>query len=86
MTAGGDRPAKKPRQVEAARADFLTRLCRRAGVELALGLAGDLLPLNRGVQVGETASGPVFWVERAGMALEVRGAETEIQDPYGGLG
>ena len=43
-------------------------------VEPALGLVMDLAPLNRGVLllVGETTSGRVCWVERAGMALDVR--------------
>ena len=44
----------------------------------------DLVPLNRGVLllVGETTSGRVWWVERAGMALDVRGPDTEVyHDP-----
>ena len=46
----------------------------------------DLAPLNPGVLllVGETTNGPVGWVERAGMALDVRGPETEVHyDPAG---
>ena len=41
----------------------------------------DLAPLNRGVLLlaGESRNGArVCWVERAGMALDVRGAETEV--------
>jgi len=39
----------------------MLRLCRAAGVEPAIGLAADLLPLNRGVLllIGETAGSRV---------------------------
>ncbi len=53
--------------------DRLTRLCRRAGVDPAIGLAADLLPLNKGVLllIGRTRDGErQMWVERAGMALD----------------
>ena len=42
----------------------------RAGARVRL--AADLLPLNRGVLlvIGRTAAGRVFWVERAGLALD----------------
>ncbi len=62
----------KPHHSEARRLNPMTRACRAAGVEPALGLAADLLPLNRGVLlvIGRTAAGRVFWVERAGLALD----------------
>jgi hypothetical protein len=62
-----------------AGAIYLCR-CRAAGVEPALGLAYDLAPLNRGVLllVGETANGRVCWVERAGMALDIRDDATVV--------
>ena len=64
----------KPHHAEARRLNPLTRACRAAGVEPALGLAADLLPLDRGVMllVGRTAGGRLFWVERAGLALDAR--------------
>ena len=64
----------KPHHAEARRLNPLTRACRAVGVEPALGLAADLLPLNRGVRllIGRTAAGRVFWVERAGLALDAR--------------
>ena len=39
----------KPHHAAATRLDRLTAACRAAGIEPALGLAADLLPLNRGV-------------------------------------
>ena len=71
---------EKPHHFEARRGDRLLQRCRAAGVEPALGLAADLLPLNKGVLllVGETAGGRVFWVERAGMALDPRISPTEV--------
>jgi hypothetical protein len=64
----------KPHHIEAKRADRWTAACRAAGIEPALGLAADLLPLNRGVLllVGNTREGRVFWCERAGLALDAR--------------
>lgn len=64
-------------------ADRHLRLCRAAGVEPALGLAMDLAPLNRGVLllVGETiARSCICWVERAGLALDVRGDGTFVHN------
>jgi hypothetical protein len=71
---------RTPHHVEATAADRYLRRRRAAGVEPALGLAMDLAPLNRGVLllVGDTAAGRVCWVERAGMALDVRGPETMV--------
>ena len=84
MTADREAGAMKAHHFEATRGDRHLRRCRAAGVEPALGLAMDLAPLNRGVLllVGETATGRICWVERAGMALDVRGPETEVHyDP-----
>jgi hypothetical protein len=57
----------KPHHTAAMRLARCTAACRLAGVEPALGLAADLLPLNRGVLllVGRTRHGRVFWCERA---------------------
>jgi hypothetical protein len=63
----------KPHHSDARRLDRLTRLCREAGVDPAIGLAADLLPLNKGVLllIGQTRDGQRrTWVERAGMALD----------------
>jgi hypothetical protein len=70
----------KPHHAEARRLNPLTRACRIAGVEPGLGLAADLLPLNRGVMlmIGRTAAGRVFWVERAGLALDARTDPPEV--------
>lgn len=73
---------RQPHHVETLAPDRRLRLCRAAGVEPALGLAMALAPLNRGVLllVGETAAGRVCWVERAGLALDVRGGETIVHE------
>ena len=83
MTADRDAGPMKAHHFEATRGDRHLRLCRRVGVEPALGLAMDLAPLNPGVLllVGETTNGPVGWVERAGMALDVRGPEATRRAP-----
>ena len=63
----------KAHHSEARRLDRLTRLCRQAGVDPAIGLAADLLPLNKGVLllVGRTRDGQRrTWGERAGIALD----------------
>ena len=64
----------KPHHAAATRLDRPTAACRAAGIEPALGLAADLLPLNRGVLllIGETTAGRIFWCERAGLALDAR--------------
>jgi hypothetical protein len=64
----------KPHHIEAKRADRWIVACRLAGIEPALGLAADLLPLNRGVLllVGDTREGRIFWCERTGLALDAR--------------
>ena len=64
--------APKPHHFETRRLDRLTQLCREAGVDPAIGLAADLLPLNKGVLllVWRTHDGRHrMWVERAGMAI-----------------
>jgi hypothetical protein len=74
---------RKPHHVESTAGAIYLGRSRAAGVEPALGLAYDLAPLNRDVLllVGETSSGTrVCWVERAGMALDVRGPETAQHD------
>jgi hypothetical protein len=51
----------------------LTQICREVGVGPAIGLAADLLPLNKGVLllVGRARENQRrMRVERAGMALE----------------
>ena len=72
---GASSGMRQPHHDEAIAPDRYLRRCRSAGVEPALGLAMDLAPLNRGVLllVGQTAEGRVCWVERAGLALDVRG-------------
>ena len=69
----------KPYNFEATRATDTYAAVVRLVSSRPLGPAMDLAPLNRGVLllVGETATGRVCWVERAGMALDVRGPETE---------
>jgi hypothetical protein len=53
---------------------------RAPASSLRFGLAMDLAPLNRGVLllVAQTAEGRVCWVERAALALDVRGPETVV--------
>jgi hypothetical protein len=65
--------------------DRLTRLCRAAGVDPAIGLAGDLLPLNKGVLlfIGRTREGRRMWVERAGMALDPSTEPPTVETPLG---
>jgi hypothetical protein len=41
--------APKPHHLAARSLDRLTQLCRKGGVYPAIGLAADLLPLNKGV-------------------------------------
>ena len=76
---------RQPHHIEAIASTRYLRRCRAAGVEPALGLAMDLAPLSRGVLllVGETIDGKrVCWIERAGLALDVRGSETDVHpDP-----
>jgi hypothetical protein len=75
--------APKPHHIEASRLDRLTRLCRAAGVDQAIGLAGDLLPLNKGVLllIGRTRDGRRMWVERAGMALDPAEGPPSVEAP-----
>jgi hypothetical protein len=63
----------KPHHLATRCLDRLTQLCREAGVDPAIGLAADLLPLNKGVLllVGRTRDDcRRMWVERAGMAMD----------------
>jgi hypothetical protein len=76
--------APKPHHFETRRLDRLTRLCREAGVDPAIGLAADLLPLNKGVLllVGRTRDGQRrTWVERAGMALDPSTNPPSVDEP-----
>jgi hypothetical protein len=64
--------------------DRLTRLCRQAGVDPAIELAADLLPLNKGVLllVGRTRDAQRrIWVERAGMALDPSTDPPSVEEP-----
>ena len=80
MTADRDAGPMNAHHIEATRGDRHLHRCRVAGVEPALGLAMDLAPLNGGVLllIGETTASRVCWIERAGMAFDVRGPETEV--------
>ena len=69
---------------EARRMDRLTRLCRQARVDPAIGLAADLLPLNKGVLllIGRTRDGQRrTWVERAGIALDPSTDPPSVEEP-----
>jgi hypothetical protein len=58
-------------------------LCRAAGGEPALGLAMDSMGFDPDtlLLVGEADGRSVLWVERAGLALDVRGGSTEARRP-----
>jgi hypothetical protein len=74
----------KAHHSEARRLDRLTRLCREADVDPAIGLAADLLPLNKGVLllIGRTHDGQRrTWVERAGMALDPSTDPPSVEEP-----
>jgi hypothetical protein len=74
----------RPHHLATRRPDRLTRLCREAGVDPAIGLAADLLPLNKGVLllIGRTRDDQRrMWVERAGIPLDPSTAPSTVEMP-----
>ena len=73
----------KPHHSEARRLNPMTRACRAAGVEPALGLAADLLPLNRGVLLVIGGQPPVASSGSSGPASRSTARGSAGREPAG---